>query len=62
MGKAIPKKIKTMAEEINELLGDKITNSFEKNKETVRNLDLGNYKKNNNLIAAYLTRIKAKKD
>ncbi len=60
MGKAIPSIIKRRAEELSELLGDKISSSFEENKKLIKSLDLGLSKTDTNLIAGYLTRLASK--
>ena len=56
MGKAVPKGIKSKAEEIQKYFPDKVTNDFIQNKAFINSLGLPITKTNRNLIAGFLTR------
>jgi ribosomal protein S17E len=59
MGKSVPKLIKAKAAELVELLPD-LTTDFDANKQKIKALGLPYSKKQINIIAGYITRLKKK--
>ena len=56
MGKAVPSSIKRRANELLELLKDKLTKDYYHNKQLIDSLGLNLSKYERNVMAAYLTR------
>lgn len=62
MGKAIPNLIKVKSQELLNLMPDAFNDNFENNKLKIRELKLPFSKKQQNLMAGYITRIKKEKE
>lgn len=60
MGKAIPRSIRSKAEDLFENFPDKISVDFRKNKEFLKTLEIPYSKLQVNLISAYASRMKKK--
>ncbi|PIU21610.1 MAG: 30S ribosomal protein S17e [Candidatus Diapherotrites archaeon CG08_land_8_20_14_0_20_34_12] len=58
MGKAISKAIKAKAENLLELIGDRFSADFDKNKKVLQQLEMPYSKEERNVIAGYITRLK----
>ena len=56
MGKAVPKAIKIRADKLIELMPEKFSTDFEKNKSVLSELNLPFSKTDRNLIAGFITR------
>ncbi|MEK6972768.1 MAG: 30S ribosomal protein S17e [archaeon] len=58
MGKAISKALKSKAETLLELMGEKFIQDFDANKKVLQQLDMPYSKVERNIIAGYITRLK----
>ena len=56
MGKAVPRAVKIRANKLIELLPEKFSSDFEKNKSVLNELNLSFSKTDRNLIAGFITR------
>ena len=56
MGKAVPRGVKSRANELIKLYKESLSSNFEKNKKFIEAFDFGFSKKTRNLIIGYVTR------